>query len=247
MELLTPEDVLNKTFQTTKFRDGYDVEEVDDFLDLVLGTLRDLYAENEQLKAQAGSAPAAPDNSEQIAALEAELAAAREQAATAAARASEVEASAISADALNSAQGEADALRGELESLRSELASKEQELADKAAALDAATAATPVAEPEAAAGIISLAQQLHDDHVRQGQDEAARLVAEANSDAARIVGEAQSKSAQILSDLERDRGVLEGKIEDLKAFERDYRGRLESSLNGFLSQLQNGRTPGASA
>ena len=30
---LTPEDVVNKRFQPTKFREGYDQDEVDDFLD----------------------------------------------------------------------------------------------------------------------------------------------------------------------------------------------------------------------
>ena len=33
---LTPEDVVNKRFQATKFREGYDQDEVDDFLDEVV-------------------------------------------------------------------------------------------------------------------------------------------------------------------------------------------------------------------
>jgi DivIVA domain-containing protein len=33
---LTPEDVVNKRFQPTKFREGYDQDEVDDFLDEVV-------------------------------------------------------------------------------------------------------------------------------------------------------------------------------------------------------------------
>ena len=33
---LTPEEILSKRFQTTKFRDGYDQDEVDDFLDEVV-------------------------------------------------------------------------------------------------------------------------------------------------------------------------------------------------------------------
>ena len=39
---LTPNDVLNKQFQTTKFRDGYDQDEVDDFLDEVLAEFQRL-------------------------------------------------------------------------------------------------------------------------------------------------------------------------------------------------------------
>ncbi|WBM80156.1 DivIVA domain-containing protein [Cryobacterium breve] len=58
---LTPEDVVNKRFQSTKFREGYDQDEVDDFLDEVVVELRRLTAENEELRAgvstEAGSAP----------------------------------------------------------------------------------------------------------------------------------------------------------------------------------------------
>lgn len=54
--VLTPEDVLNKAFQTTKFREGYDQDEVDDFLDQVVAELRRLNQENEELRQQlAGS------------------------------------------------------------------------------------------------------------------------------------------------------------------------------------------------
>lgn len=64
MTLLTADDVLKKTFQTTKFREGYDQDEVDDFLDEVVNTLRVLQGENAELKAKLasgeGAAPAAP-------------------------------------------------------------------------------------------------------------------------------------------------------------------------------------------
>src|SRR5690625_7306462 len=52
MALLTADDVLNKKFQPTKFREGYDQDEVDDFLDEVVNTLRAAYAENDELKAR---------------------------------------------------------------------------------------------------------------------------------------------------------------------------------------------------
>ncbi len=47
---LTPEDVVNKRFQPTKFREGYDQDEVDDFLDEVVVELRRLNQENDELK-----------------------------------------------------------------------------------------------------------------------------------------------------------------------------------------------------
>ncbi|MCP2032761.1 DivIVA domain-containing protein [Okibacterium sp. HSC-33S16] len=49
---LTPEDVVNKQFQQTKFREGYDQDEVDDFLDEVVVELRRLLQENQELQAK---------------------------------------------------------------------------------------------------------------------------------------------------------------------------------------------------
>ena len=37
---LSPDDVVNQKFQHVKFTDGYDQDEVDDFLDLVVETMR---------------------------------------------------------------------------------------------------------------------------------------------------------------------------------------------------------------
>jgi DivIVA domain-containing protein len=63
---LTPEEVVNKRFTIVKFREGYDQDEVDDFLDEVVVELRKLGGENKELrqqleaaKAQEQAAPAA--------------------------------------------------------------------------------------------------------------------------------------------------------------------------------------------
>lgn len=47
---LTPEDILAKRFQVTKFREGYDQDEVDDYLDEVVIELRRVLGENEELR-----------------------------------------------------------------------------------------------------------------------------------------------------------------------------------------------------
>jgi DivIVA domain-containing protein len=47
---LTPEDVVNKRFQPTKFREGYDQDEVDDFLDEIVLEMRRISQENEDLR-----------------------------------------------------------------------------------------------------------------------------------------------------------------------------------------------------
>ena len=46
---LSWEDVVNKQFQPTKFREGYDQTEVDDFLDEIVAEFKRLIALNEQL------------------------------------------------------------------------------------------------------------------------------------------------------------------------------------------------------
>ncbi|WP_344006214.1 DivIVA domain-containing protein, partial [Isoptericola halotolerans] len=56
MALLTAEDILNKKFSATKFREGYDVEEVDDFLDEVVRTLTSVQEENDDLRSKLAAA-----------------------------------------------------------------------------------------------------------------------------------------------------------------------------------------------
>ena len=56
---LTPEDVQNKRFSTVRFKEGYDEEEVDAFLDEVEAELRRLLGENSELRT-APAAAAAP-------------------------------------------------------------------------------------------------------------------------------------------------------------------------------------------
>ncbi|MBD3778350.1 MAG: cell division protein DivIVA, partial [Micrococcales bacterium] len=108
----------------------------------------------------------------------------------------------------------------------------------------APVATAPVApqrqsEPESATGMLALAQKLHDDYVRSGQEEGERIVNEAKGQAQRIVREAEETSARTLSELEQERSVLERKIDELRVFERDYRTRLKSYLENLLGDLDN--------
>ncbi len=57
---LTPEDVVNKRFKTVKLREGYDQDEVDDFLDEVVVELRRLNQENERLRQQLATGAPVP-------------------------------------------------------------------------------------------------------------------------------------------------------------------------------------------
>jgi DivIVA domain-containing protein len=187
MALLTAEDILNKKFSATKFREGYDVEEVDDFLDEVVRTLTAVQEENEDLRSK--------------------LAAAERRVA-------------------------------ELSRSDAAAAAKPAPVAAPAPAPTPAPApAQRSAEPESATGMLQLAQKLHDDYVRSGQEEGDRLISEAKAEGARIVREAEETSHRTLSQLEQERSLLERKIDELRLFERDYRTRLKSFLQNLLGDL----------
>jgi DivIVA domain-containing protein len=113
---LTPEDVVNKRFQPTKFREGYDQDEVDDFLDEVVVELRRLNQENDELKQRlvasesriaelqrsgAQAAQAAPAAPEQPATVAAPVVAAAAPAAAAYAAPTAVDANAVDPSSTN--------------------------------------------------------------------------------------------------------------------------------------------------
>ncbi|WP_448060136.1 DivIVA domain-containing protein [Cellulomonas hominis] len=211
MALLTADDVLNKKFQATKFREGYDQDEVDDFLDEVVNTLREVQGENEDLKTKLAAAE------RRIA----ELSRAGAQQGTPAKP--EPERTPVIAAAPTPAPAPVVAVP----------------VVAPTPAVSAPVQPQRQSEPESATGMLALAQKLHDDYVRSGQEEGDRLIAEAKSQAARIVREAEETSARTLSQLEQERSLLERKIDELRVFERDYRTRLKSYLENLLGDLDN--------
>src|SRR3954451_9146975 len=93
--------------------------------------------------------------------------------------------------------------------------------------------------PQEAAGMLALAQKLHDEYVRNGEQQRDRIVSEAREHATRLVREAEEKQRQTLGSLEQERSLLERKIDELRAFEREYRSRLKSYLEGQLRELES--------
>ncbi|WP_136520325.1 MULTISPECIES: DivIVA domain-containing protein [Cellulomonas] len=203
MALLTADDVLNKKFQATKFREGYDQDEVDDFLDEVVNTLRDLQGENEDLKTK--------------------LAAAERR---------------IAELSRAGAQQAAPAPKPEPAPVPEPQPAPVPAVAPQPPVVQAPAPAR-ANEPESATGMLALAQKLHDDYVRSGQEESDRLINEAKSRANRIVREAEETSQRTLGQLEQERSLLERKIDELRVFERDYRTRLKSYLENLLGDLEN--------
>ena len=190
---LTPDDVVTKQFQHVRFKDGFDPDEVDDFLDEIVIEWRKALEENVELKAklaayESGQAPAAAP----------------------------------------------------------------APVAETPAPAPAPAPAAPAVEGSggaaASAGIIELAQRLHDEHVAEGQAKRDQLIADAQSQAASIVAEAETKGREELARLERERTTLEGRITELRQFERDYRQQLRTYIEGHLRDLDastnsSGATP----
>lgn len=240
MALLTADDVLNKKFQPTKFREGYDQDEVDDFLDEVVATLRVVNGENDELKAKleaaerriaelSGQEPAQPDETTRLAAVGAE-----EQV--------------VEADV----PAEPEEPEAAPEIAEPEPAAPEPEVPVSTAGTAAsgysaasAPSAASAGEPESATGMLALAQRLHDEYVSNGKAEADRILTEARTEGERLVSDAEEQRSRTLNQLEGERSLLERKIDELRVFERDYRTRLKSYLEGLLSDVE-GRGSGLS-
>lgn len=187
---LTPEDVVNKRFQATKFREGYDQDEVDDFLDEVVVELRRLNQENEEL---------------------------RQRLAAAESRAGEGGAPAAAPAAV---------------------------YAEPAAAPPTVAVPTPTAAPQSeideqtsTTNLLQLARRLHEEHVREGVEKRDALIAEGHATAARIVAEAEAKQRAQMGILDQERVALEKRVDELRVFERDYRAKLKSYIEGQLREL----------
>ena len=206
---LTPEDVVNKRFQPTKFREGYDQDEVDDFLDEIVVELRRLNQENEELRRRVSDAPAGSPQA----------------------------AAAIPAPVAASAKTEE--VRDEDKKPEPVKTEAKAEAKPEVIATPAAASAPSTTSAESAAGVLAMAQKLHDEYVNAGVEQRDKIIAEAQIEASGLVNDAQDKSRKVLGALEQQKSVLERKVEQLRSFERDYRSRLKAYIEGQLRDLDS--------
>ena len=190
MALLTTEDVLNKKFQYVKFREGYDQDEVDEFLDEVVSTIYSLQMENQDLK-------------EKLEAAERRVAELSNSDYTPAETPAPVAAPAVETPA-------------------------------------PAAALTGPQDAESATSMLALAQRVHDEYVRDGEEQSAKIIAEANAERDKIIADAQKQKDSLLNQLEQERELLENKINGLRTFEAEYRTNLRSHLETLLNEVGNG-------
>jgi DivIVA domain-containing protein len=191
---LTPEDVVNKRFQPTKFREGYDQDEVDDFLDEIVLEMRRLSQENEDLRQR-----------------------------------------------LLAADGRLTELQRSGAGLVQQVNTAEASIPDSTTdneAFPQAAADLSSFEGNNTNNLLQLARKLHEEHVREGLEKRDALVAEGHATAARIVREAEAQHRADMSRLEQEKALAENDLQTLRNFERDYRAKLKSYIEGQLSDLE---------
>ena len=215
---LTPEDVVNKRFQPTKFREGYDQDEVDDFLDEVVVELRRLNQENEELRQRLVQTDARMNELQRGAG-------AQPMAQQASFNPQQPEPP-QAPPAFGAAPG----------------------FGAAAPAFGAAPTfgAAPDSAGDTN-NLLQLARKLHEEHVREGVEKRDALIAEGHATAARVVADAESLQRQQLTSLDQERQALESRVNDLRNFEREYRQKLKGYIEGQLRELETAAigAPGA--
>ncbi|WP_019877649.1 DivIVA domain-containing protein [Sporichthya polymorpha] len=110
--------------------------------------------------------------------------------------------------------------------------------------------AAEASSSDSAARVLALAQQTADQAIAEARTEANKIVGDARQRAEAIEREARSKAdalerdaqdkhRSIIGVLETQRTALETQLDQLRQFEREYRSRLKSFLEGQLRQLEN--------
>jgi DivIVA domain-containing protein len=215
---LTPEDVSNKRFTPVRLREGYDMGEVDQFLDEVEAELARLTRENEELRSklsaaqQGGGSTTAPVQEkapEPVKTPEPTPAAAPAPAAAAPTETIKVttvaDASSAAARLLEIATRNADELVGE---------AKDQ--ADK---------------------IIGEARTKAERLESESKSKADRVESDARTRSQMLDSETAERRQQLFGDLEKEKEKLNAEVENLRSFEREYRSRLKSYFQQQLAAL----------
>ena len=255
---LTPQQVREKQFNTVKMRTGYDMDEVDSFLDDVESALGSLIVENDDLRAQLAQKPAAPVTSSEAEkkAAEADKKAAEADKKLAEAQAKLAEADKKAADAdkkLAEASEREKAAETKLTEARRMATANT--VAPAAPAPAAAAAAAAMAAPAPAPAPAATAPAGDDVPGRAfamleaAQRTADETVATAKAEADTILVKAREEASKVTGKLDEQRAALEAKVNDLRNFERSYRTKLRDTISGQLAELDKVASvePGAPA
>lgn len=238
---LTPEDVRNKRFTPVRLREGYDMGEVDQFLDEVEAELERLTVENEELRAKVAAASTGEPTG-LIPALSSSTPAQQTPPTPAVQEPVQVAAPAPAP-----------------------VPEPTPEPEPTPAPVVVATPAPERPRPtmgdasSAAARLLEIASNNADQLMDAAKEEADRIVGEAKAKAERLTNEARGKADRLETDariraqkldeetnerrtqavatIERDRYEIQREVEHLRAYEREYRARLKNYFQSQLDQL----------
>jgi DivIVA domain-containing protein len=224
---LTPEDVSNKRFTPVRLREGYDMGEVDQFLDEVEAELERLVKENNDLRSKLGAATdgGAPT---QVAKPE--------------------EKAEKKAPAEKEAEPEK-APEAEPEVIKVITAAEASSAATRLLELATRNADEVVAEARSdAEKIVTQARNEAEKLSTETKSRTDKLEQEARTRAQNLESETETRRRELLGEMEKEKGRLDGEIENLRAFEREYRSRLKSYFTEQLQALdgsgEGGNLPG---
>jgi DivIVA domain-containing protein len=220
---LTPADVRNKQFSTTRLRPGYDEEEVDAFLDEVEAELDRLIQENEELRSKlaevlrGGGKPAM--------ALSSPL-------------------SEPKPDMMMPEPPQMDTRRPEpMMEHRSYQSDDNMDTAARVLSLAQQTADQAIADARREADeTLGRARREADEVLTKARRQAEQITGDARARAESLERDAQERHRQAMGSLVTQREELERRVDDLRAFEREYRSRLKAYLEGQLRDLEAGVT-----
>jgi len=211
---LTPEDVSNKRFTPVRLREGYDMGEVDQFLDEVETELARLTRENDDLRSnlssaqQSGSAAPAPAPVQEKAPEPepAQVTATQSGPAETIKVATVADASSAAARLLEIATRNAD-----------ELVAEAKDDADK---------------------IVGEARTKAERLENESKGKADRLESDARSRSEMLDSETAERRQQLFGDLDKEKDKLNAEVENLRSFEREYRSRLKGYFSQQLEALE---------
>jgi len=222
---LTPEDVSNKRFTPVRLREGYDMGEVDQFLDEVESELSRLTRENDDLRsklssAQQGGSTVATTPPPPVAAKAPEP----EKAPVVAPVAAPVET--IKVTTVGEASSAAARLLEIAANNADELVADAKNQADK---------------------VLGEARTKSERLESESKAKADRLDSDARSRSQMLDAETAERRQQQFGDLEKEKARLNAEVETLRSFEREYRSRLKGYFTQQLEALEGSGEAGALA
>jgi DivIVA domain-containing protein len=222
---LTPEDVRNKRFTPVRLREGYDMGEVDQFLDEVEAELERLTVENEELRSKVAAASTGVPTGmiPAVAPSPPPVAVVREPEPEPIPLAPIVHEPIAPSPVLASSSptiGDASAAAARLLEIASANA---DQLMDQAR--------------EEADRIVGEARSKAERITNEARGKADRLETDARIRAQKLDDETNERRQTAVATIDRERYELQREIEHLRAYEREYRARLKNYFQSQLDQL----------